>query len=314
MARAVLLVLAVCATAALAVAWQDRQPAPAAPGDIPVFRARSELVVLHVTVFDRRGNAVAALPRHVFQVFEDDEPQAITFFSSGDVPVAAGLVIDNSGSMITHRRMVVAGATAFAESSHPEDELFTIHFNEHVRFGLPGSVPFTSERTLLHAALARYPSGGRTALHDAVIAGLEHLRHASHQKHVLVVLSDGDDNASRSSKADMLDRARRSNTVIYTVSNDRQTGTRGDPGVLRDLADDTGGVAYFPESEEEVVRSFDRIAVNIRRGYSIGYSPTPATRNGGFRRVKVVVRAPGRGHLKVRSRDGYLAPSAAGTG
>jgi Ca-activated chloride channel homolog len=273
---------------------------------LTVFRVESNLVVLHVNVFDRRSDAVPDLPQESFKVFEDDKPQEITFFSGADVPVAAGLILDASGSMIAREHMVIAGGTAFARSSHPEDELFTIHFNENVKYGLPATVPFTSSGSLLHSALAAYRPAGKTALHDAVITGLEHLELATHQKHVLVVLSDGEDNASRYSKEEMMERAFESDAIVYTVSNaNRRTGAPGDPGVLRKLADVTGGVAYFPDSDDEVIESFDELAGNIRRGYSIGYVPANTKQDGGYRRVKVTVTGPSRNNLSVRTRDGY---------
>jgi VWFA-related protein len=305
MLRGLLPGVVVCSIVALAtVAAQDLQ----------VFKSQADLVVLHVNVFDGRSDAVPHLPQEAFRVFEDDKPQEISFFNNADVPVAAGLVIDNSGSMITRQHMVVAGGLAFARSSHPEDEMFTLHFNEHVRYGLPEGVPFTNSASLLRAALMRYPAGGKTALHDAIIDGLEYLERAGHQKRVLVVLSDGEDNASRRSEEEMIDRARRSDAIIYTVSNaDRRVGVAGDPGVLRKLADVTGAVAYFPRSDEAVVDSFDEIATNIRRGYSIGYVPADSAQDGRFRRVKVAVRMPGQRKLSVRCRDGYATDPAAGS-
>lgn len=274
--------------------------------DVPVFRSESNLVILHVNVFDRRSDAVPDLPRESFKVFEDGQPQEIAFFGGADVPVAVGLVLDASGSMIARERTVIVGGTAFARSSHPEDQLFTIHFNEVVKYGLPPTIPFTSNPSLLHAALAAYRPGGRTALHDAVIAGLEHLELSTHQKHVLVVLSDGEDNASTYSEDEMIDRARASDAIVYTVSNaNRRIGMPGNPGVLRKLADVTGGVAYFPGSDDKVIESFDELAGNIRRGYSIGYVPTNAKHDEAYRRVKVLVSAPGRTNLSVRTRDGY---------
>ena len=287
----------------------DRDPQQDSP---TVFKTQSDLVVLHVNVFDGRSDAVPDLPQSTFHVLEDDKRQEITFFSGADVPVAVGLILDNSGSMIARQHMVLAGGAAFARSTHPEDELFTIHFNEYVKFGLPPTVPFTSRESLLHAALARYQPAGKTALHDAVIAGLEHLERASHQKRVLVVLSDGEDNASRYSENDMLGRARDSDAIIYTVSNaNRRIGLPGDAGVLRKLARETGGVAYFPRSDEKVVEYLDEVAGNIRRGYSIGYVPTNTASDGTFRRVKVMVLVPGRTNLSVRTRDGYRAPDHA---
>ena len=215
----------------------------------PTFSLESDLVVLHVTVLDRRGDAVERLPQDAFHVIENGVPQTITFFAGEDVPVAVGLVVDNSSSMLTRRPMVVAGVKAFAESSHPDDEAFTIIFNEQVKHGLPDGVAFTHNPTLLQSTLGRFPGGGMTALHDAVIASLDHLESAERQKHVLVVLSDGDDNASRQSKEEMLRRAERSNALIYTVSTARLDTAVGNQGLLRKLARLTGGASYAPKSE-----------------------------------------------------------------
>lgn len=286
-------------------------PAQEAPQSPPIFKAQSDLVVLHVNVFDGRSDAVPNLPETAFHVVENDASQKITFFSSEDVPVAVGLIVDNSGSMITRHSMVLAGTRTFAASSHPEDELFTIVFNERVRHGLPDEVAFTRNRAQIEAAVSRFQPGGKTALHDAVIDGLEHLQEASHQKRVLVVLSDGEDNASVHSDEVMLERAARSDALIYTVSTAQLGNDVGRPGLLRRLARSSGGVAYTPKNERGVVDAFREIAANIRRGYRIGYVPTDTLRDGRFRRVKVSVRAPGHKDLKVIARDGYLAPNHA---
>jgi len=279
----------------------------------PVFKAQSDLVVLHVNVFDNRSDAVPDLPQSAFLVLENDQPQDITLFSSGDVPVAVGLVVDNSGSMIARRAMVLAGANAFADSSHPEDELFTVIFNEHVRYGLPDAVNFTKSRAQLTSALARFPPSGKTALYDAVIEALDHLQTASLQKRVLVVLSDGADNASRHTREDMFARAAASDAIVYTVAKrDADLGSDGDPGVMKRLAEVSGGVAYRPRTEQEVVQSFEEIAGNIRRGYSIGYVPMAGS-DDGYRRVKVMVHVPGRRNLTARARHGYAPRRPDGT-
>jgi Ca-activated chloride channel family protein len=300
----ILLLLAVVCLAGSRAKAQDEHQTPT-----PVFKSESNLVVLHVNVFDGRSDAVPNLPQSAFLVVEDNEPQTITFFSHADVPVAVGLVIDNSSSMIARHGMVLSGATAFADSSHPEDEVFTIIFNENIQLGLPPTVKFTTNRTLVRSTLLRFPAGGMTALHDAVIAGLEHLQEATHQKRVLIVLSDGKDNASQHSEDDMLQRAARSDAIIYTVSTARIASSVSNPGLLRELAEASGGVGFFPRREEQVVEAFTEIATNIRRGYSLGYTPTNTTHDGRYRRVKVLVRMPGRtNNLRVSARDGYLAP------
>jgi Ca-activated chloride channel family protein len=274
----------------------------------PVFTSRTDLVQLHVNVFDGDSDAVTELAKDNFLIFEDGRHQGITFFSSEDVPVAVGLVIDNSSSMITKGGLVLAGAMAFADSSHPEDELFTIHFNETVRFGLPPAYPFTPSRPLLRSVLSSLHASGKTALHDAVIAGLDHVRKASHQKHVIIVLSDGDDNASSHSRNEMYEHARESDAIIYTLAmNNPRQGGSGQPGVLRRLAEIGGGLSYVPKSDRETVNALTEIAANIRRGYSIGYVPTNTARDGRWRNVKVMVRAHGR-KLSARCRDGYTAP------
>jgi len=271
----------------------------------PVFRSRSDIVVLYVNVFNGKSDAVPNLPKSAFQVFEDGVPQPITFFDDADVPVAVGLVIDNSTSMLTHRQMVLAAGRAFSESSHPDDEAFTISFNEHVRIGLPDSLEFTQSHSILEASLLRYAPGGMTAMYDAVIDGLDHLLDSDLQKRVLLVLSDADDNASRHSNQDMLHRASRSDALIYTIFTGDLSSTSGDPGVMKKLAEMTGGTSYAPKTEQETVEVFKEIATNIRRGYRIGY--VPQTHDDSYHRIRVTARAPGFKNLKVRVRDGYTA-------
>jgi len=180
-----------------------------------------------------------------------------------------------------------------------------------VHFGLPDSVPFAHNPTLLLSTLSRVPPGGKTALHDAVAAALTHLETSSLDKRVLVVLSDGDDNASRLTSRDMLARATQSNASIYTISTVRVASGMGNEGLLRTLARVSGGVAYSPRSERELVTAFTTVAEHIRHGYRIGYVPTNSRRDGSYRRVGVSVRAPSQGTLTVTVRDGYVAPSEA---
>ena len=281
---------------------QETPPAP------PSFSSESELVVLQVTVFDRDGNSVRQLSRDVFHVVEDGTPQTITMFSGEDAPVAVGLIVDNSSSMLTRRAMVTAGVTAFAESSKPEDQAFSIVFNEHARRALPETVAFTSNPTLLQASIAAVPAGGQTALHDAVIAGLDQLATAEHQKHVLVVLSDGEDNASKQSEDEMLKRAERSNALIYAVSTKRLDTSVGNERLLRKLARTTGGELYTPRTEREVVAAFAEIGSKIRQGYTIGYVPTNAAHDGTYRKLIVRVLVPGMRAPVVHVKDGYVAP------
>src|SRR4051812_32467138 len=306
--RVLLLIAALGAALPLVLIAAQGEQASEAAQDEQVFKTATALVVLHVNVFNGRSDAVPDLPQKAFTVFEDDKPQEISFFGAGDVPVTVGLVIDNSTSMLTERDVVRAGTVAFAESSHPEDEMFAIVFNEHVRRGLPDTVAFTTNRLQLQASLQRFPPGGKTALYDAVIEALNHLDRGMYQKHVLVVLSDGGDNASRHSEQEMLDRVAMGNAIVYTVVDPNAfSAGDGDKGVLRRLAKLSGGVAYFPNNSAEVVKDFEEIAGNIRRGYSIGYAPSWTEHvHNRTHRVKVLVRAPGRNDLSVRVRRVYM--------
>jgi len=307
--------VAIAALPLLSTAQEQRPAEQPPPEEQQVFKAGAELVVLHVNVFDGRSDAVPNLPRSAFTIYEDGNPQDISFFEAGDVPVTVGLVIDNSTSMLTERDLVVAGTRAFADSSHPEDQMFAIVFNERVRLGLPKSIEFTTNRLQLIASLARFTPGGKTALYDAVIAGLEQLDKGAYQKHVLLVLSDGGDNASEHTEKEMLRRVEASSALIYTIVDpDVFTPGEGNRGVLRRLAKLSGGLAYFPKSERQVVENFTEIAGNIRRGYSIGYAPGSGSHEHDRpHRLKVTVRVPGRSDLSVRVRNGYAESDSPGT-
>src|SRR3954468_1371350 len=172
-------------------------------------------VVLHATVRNRRGTPVAGLTANDFQVFEDRVPQPITHFSHEDIPVTVGLVIDNSGSMRRKRAEVIAAALAFARSSNPQDQMFVVNFNEHVRFGLPDNKLFTDQVPELAVALSTIITSGQTALYDAVAAALEHLKKGDRDKKVLIVISDGGDNASRHSLAQIMAMTQHADALVY---------------------------------------------------------------------------------------------------
>src|SRR4051812_30410659 len=261
-------------------------------------------VVLHATVRNRRGTPVAGLTANDFQVFEDRVLQPITHFSHEDIPVTVGLVIDNSGSMRPKRAEVIAAALAFAGSSNPKDEMFLVNFNEHVSFGLPHDTPFTDQREQLKVAMSTVISDGRTALYDAVAVALEHLKNGSRDKKVLIVVSDGADNASKRTKSQMMNLAKQSDAIIYALGIYEADDPDRNPDVLSELTKMTGGQAYFPEELKDIVPISERIAHEIRNQYTIVYSPTNQKADGAYRAIEV--RA-GNG-LHVITRAGYLAP------
>lgn len=274
----------------------------------PVFSIDSELVVLHVTVMDKKGAYVTGLRQDAFGVIEDGRAQTIRFFTDSDTPVTVGLLIDGSGSMYSNRRLVIAAATAFAEQSNPQDEIFALAFNEDVYPSLPPSAPFTSDSAVLRAALERsITARGRTALYDAISTGVEYLTRGSRERKVLVVVSDGGDNASRSKLSDALSKAQASNAVIYTIALFDPATRDANPRLMKDLADSSGGQAFRADDPGDIAQVFSRIARDIRHTYTVGYTSTNTTQDGAFRRVRVVVTAPPGRQLLVRSRGGYRA-------
>ena len=270
-----------------------------------VFSARSDLVVVHVTVTDGKSHPIGGLSREAFTIYEDGRPEAVTFFHNEDNPVTVGLVLDCSGSMQRKREAVIAAGLAFAQSSHPKDEMFTVNFNERVWDGLPPSVPFTTDVSELRAALERSTARGQTALFDGLHAGLKHLNDGHEQKKVLILVSDGGDNASSMKFEGVLDLALRMDAIIYTISLRDQYDTDAKPEVLKKLAHATGGESFFPRKLEEVTSVLERIAHDIRSGYTIGYSPSAT--NDGYHAIRVDVRAPDGRKLNVRARSGYIA-------
>lgn len=271
------------------------------------FRSRTDLVVVHVTVVDRRGNFVAGLGREDFIVYEDGRPQPISFFLHEDTPVTVGLVIDNSASMRTRRDEVIAAGLAFARASHPDDEIFTVHFNERVWPGLEPPRQFTSSLASLEAALERTIARGQTAIFDAVLFGLHHLERGTAPKKALVVLSDGDDNASRANVTQVLEAAHRTDAVIYTIGLFGDDGRGGNPRLLRSLATATGGASLVPERANEIVSTLERVARDIRSSYTIGYSPPGGSADTGFHAIRVSARGPHGDRVSVRARSGYLS-------
>ena len=236
-----------------------------------MIREEADLVVLPVTVTNRHGQFVSGLKEEDFRVYEDDKLQKISLFAETDVPVAVGLVIDDSGSMYPNRSEVLQGAMDFLTSSNRQDEIFVVNFNEKVSLGLPPSVPFTSDVHELEAAVLRGPSAGMTALYDALTVALKHLALSTRNKKALVVISDGGDDASHTDFREVLRLAQHSSAIIYTIGIISQGQADINPGVLRRLARETGGEAYFPKSAAALPALFHQIALDLRAQYTIGY-------------------------------------------
>ena len=269
------------------------------------------LVVLHATTENKKGVSVSGLDKNDFQVLEDGVAQRIETFSHEDIPVTVGLVVDGSGSMRPKHNDVLSAAQTFVQASNASDEMFVVNFNEHVSFDLPDNVPFTNKPALLQQALAQSPISGETALYDALNAALKQLKRGTRDKKVLIVISDGGDNASsRSSLKQIMTLAVESNAVIYTIGLFDENDVERNPGVLKQLAHATGGEFFQPETIREVVPLCAQIARDIRNQYTIAYTPTNAAQDGAFRTIQVRAKAPGHDRLVVRTRPGYFAPGA----
>jgi Ca-activated chloride channel family protein len=290
---------------ALSVAAQSTLPSADQPQPYQISVSLN-LVALQATVRDRKGGFAADLTQQDFQVFEDGIRQDIRLFRHEDVPVTVGLVVDHSGSMGKKLPQVVAAAQTFVQSSNPADQMFVVNFNEKVSLGLPASVPFSNRADELEAAIGQQSAAGETALYDAISLALSRLKSGAGEKKVLIVISDGGDNASLLNLPGVLKLAGESNAVVYTIGIFEKDDPDKNPGVLRRLANATGGEAFFPEEFPEVVAICKLIASDIRHQYTIGYVSGNAARPAGYRTVRVVARSTGR-NLDVRTRTTYFA-------
>jgi Ca-activated chloride channel homolog len=270
-----------------------------------VFKKQVEEVVLHATVYDQDRNPVTGLNRSEFSVFENGMPQQITSFRQEDVPVAMGIVVDNSGSMRDKREAVEQAVLNLIRASNSQDQVFVVNFGEKPYL----DQDFTSNENLLQAALHQVSFRGSTALYDAVVASDVHLKEDSNlQKKVLLVITDGQDNMSVETLQDASRRLEQANgPMLYAIgllgSGLQQSGR----DALQNLAAGTGGVAYFPESVGQTDNITRTIAHDIRTQYRIAYKPTNQNVRPEFKSVQVQARPPGYRRLTVRTRSGYYA-------
>jgi Ca-activated chloride channel homolog len=283
---------------------QQEQPAND-EGSSFVFKKQVEEVVLHATVRDQQGRLVTNLDRSAFAVFEDGAPQVITSFRREDVPVAMGIVIDNSGSMRDKRASVGAGVMNLIRASNPADEVFVVNFGTEPYL----DQDFTSDPALLQNALQRFSTQGTTALYDAIVASDVHLKRSSRlDKKVLLVITDGQDNVSRETLQEAVYRLQqdKNGPTLYAIGLHSEGLQRSGTQALETLTGSTGGVAFFPQTLGEVDDITRSIAHAVRSQYGIGYKSTNP-RATGYRRIQVDARAPGYGKLTVLTRSGYYA-------
>jgi Ca-activated chloride channel family protein len=276
------------------------------------FRRDVEEVVLNATVLDDNNHLVNDLKQDDFHVFEDGTPQTITSFQHQDIPVSMGILVDNSGSMRDKRAAVNSAALDLVKASNPEDEAFVVNFSDEAFI----DQDFTSDLKKLRDGLAHIDSKGGTALYDAVVASADQLaKGAKRPKQVLLIVTDGEDNASTLNLEQTIRRVQDlQGPVVYAIGllfGDDGGGreTRRAKRALQTLSNETGGIAYFPHSLSEVDQICSEVAHDIRNQYTIGYHSTKPASQGGYRLVKVQASAKGRGKLVVRTRSGYYPKS-----
>jgi Ca-activated chloride channel homolog len=271
-----------------------------------VFKQNVDEVMLHASVVDDKQHIVTNLDRSAFTVFEDNKPQEIVSFHHVDIPVAMGIVIDNSGSMREKRAKVNQAALNLVRSSNPKDEVFIVNFNEEQYL----DQDFTNDLLKLKEALEKIDASGGTALFDAVVASADHLKQdARLEKKVLFVVTDGEDNASSETLEQAIKQLQVENgPQVYAIGilGDEEHPKRARKQ-LQIICDRTGGIAFFPKTLDEVDEISRTIANEIRNQYAIGYKPSSPKKAGDFRQIRVEARAKGHAKLIVRTKTGYYA-------
>jgi VWFA-related protein len=269
------------------------------------FRSDTRLVVLHASVIDKHGKLLTDLKQNAFKVFENGQPQQIKRFRREDVPVSLGIIIDDSGSMLTKRSRVEAAALSLVRESNPEDEVFIVNFNDEWYL----DVPFTSDIHKMEQGISKIDSRGGTAMRDAISASLDYMKDkAKKDKKVLLIITDGNDNASNTSLEKVVSRCNQSDTLVYAIGlfteEEKHEGAKA-RRALSELTTATGGLAFYPKDVSEVQSEASEVAKDIRNQYAIDYTPTIQELDGSYRQIKVVVDAPGK--PTVRTRSGYYA-------
>lgn len=285
---------------------QTPPPASAAPSNdngVFVFKKEVEEVILHATVVDERMRLITNLDRDAFTVFENDVPQSVTSFHREDVPVAMGIVIDNSGSMREKRDKVNKAALNLVRASNPDDQVFVVNFNDEYYL----DQDFTGNIKKLSEALEKVESRGGTALYDALVASADYMKKNSKlQKKVLFVVTDGEDNASTDTLEQAIRQLQAENgPTVYAIGLLGDEKARRARRALETIAERTGGIAFLPRTLDEVDEISRTVAHDIRSQYTIGYKPKTPKSAGGYRAIHVDARARGYKKLTVRTRTGY---------
>ena len=289
------------------------QQQPPAPPDRPAFRAGVEIVSLNVTVTDTGSRFISDLENTDFSVFEDGVKQDVTFFNRRQQPIALSLLLDSSASMEDKLPMLQTAAISFVKRLKPNDMAQVIDFDSRVEI----RQAFTGNQPELEQAIGRTKAGGSTSLHNALYIALKELRkiravsEEDIRRQALIVFSDGEDTSSLISFDEVLDLAKRSETAVYTIAlrgaDTQSKGFREAEFVMRQLAQETGGRAFFPLRAEDLTAVYGQIADELASQYTLGYTPRNGKRDGAWRRIVVQTT---RANVTPRSKRGYFAPTA----
>ena len=265
-------------------------------------------VRLNATVLDNGGRSIQTLGKDAFHVYEDGVPQTISSFRHEDLPVSLGILIDSSGSMYDKRTAVEQASLDLVKLSNREDEAFVVDFSWEAFI----DQDFTSDISKLQQGLGYIKSSGGTAIYDALVAAADYLtKNAKHPKQVLLVVTDGEDNASNASLEQAIRRIQDlDGPVIYSVGllfgqDTDKREARHARRVLEALSEQTGGAAYFPRNVGEIDSVAAEVAKDIRTQYTISYHSTKSPTLGGYRQIHVDAKDKGFGKLQVRTRTGY---------
>ena len=283
-------------------AKQEQGRDPATDNGAYVFTTEAREVILHATVIDDRNRLVTSLTKPDFAVFENGQAQQIRHFQREDLPVAMGIVIDNSGSMREKRDEVNKAALNLVRSSNPDDQVFVVNFNDEYYL----DQEFTSDIKKLQEALEHVEARGGTALFDAVTASADYLQKSPLPRKVLFVVTDGEDDASQQSLEEAVHRlAQENGPTVYTIGLLGDEKTRKAKKALEMISERTGGLSFFPPSLDQVDEISRTIAHDIRNQYTISYSPSTPRSVPGFRTIHVDAHARPYKKLTVRTRSGY---------
>lgn len=286
-----------------------QQQGPDTDQDKNVIRQRTSLVVVNVSVTDKQFRQISGLNKEHFEIFEDKVRQEIEFFSDEDKPASVGIIFDLSGSMNNKMSRARDAIKAFIDTCHDKDDFFLVGFNERASL----LAELSDGRSVLDKLSLAEPRG-QTALYDAAYLGVEKVKEGRHDKRAILIVSDGQDNASRYNYGELKKLLKEADVQVYCIGileDGVDAGSvldRQGQLILEELSRTTGGMAFFPSSYSELEDSVTRIALTLRHQYSIGYVPFNEQRDGKWRKIKVRINAPkGLPSLIVRSKEGYYA-------